>query len=301
MSVDLQRSESGTHGVRRVTRAHVATAMEALRQTRVSDEDVHSARKELKKARATLRLLRTAVGDTVYKRENMVLRDAARPLSRIRDSKVLLDTLDGLIKRLGPNARPPHLAKLRSALVRERDATRREVSKSLTNVDVLREALRDTYERAGRWRVGDRNWSVLGAGLKRVYAKGRLAFAAAVADRSPRKLHEWRKQVKYLWHELQVLEPLWPGPIGELADQAHKLADYLGDDHYLSVLHTKSVELRTVFHSAAERGALATLLDRRRAELRDKAEVLGRRIYEEKPADFAARFGRYWRDWQRKR
>jgi CHAD domain-containing protein len=301
MSVDLQRSESGTHGVRRITRAHVASAMEALRRTRVSDEDVHTARKELKKARATLRLLRKAVGDTVYKRENMVLRDAARPLSRIRDGKVLLDTLDSLMKRLGPNARPPHLAKLRSALITERAATRREVLRSLAHVNILREALRDTYERAGRWRVGDRNWSIVGAGLKRVYAKGRLAFAAAVVDRSPRKLHEWRKQAKYLWHELQVLEPLWPGPIGELADQAHKLADYLGDDHDLSVLHAKSLELRTVFRTAADRGALATVLDRRRAELRDKAEVLGQRIYEEKPADFAARFGRYWRDWQRKR
>ena len=301
MSVDLQRSESGTHGVRRITRAHVNAAMEALRRERVSDEDVHTARKELKKARATLRLLRKAVGNTVYKRENMVLRDGARPLSRIRDGKVLLDTLDGLMKRLGPNARPPHLAKLRAALIKERAATRRNVLKSQTNVSVLREALRDTYERAGRWRVGDRNWSIVGAGLKRVYAKGRSAFAAAVADRSPRKLHEWRKQVKYLWHELQVLEPLWPGPIGELADQAHQLADYLGDDHDLSVLHAKCLELRSVFPTAADRGALSAILDRRRAELRDKAEVLGRRIYEEKPTDFAARFGRYWRDWQRKR
>jgi CHAD domain-containing protein len=301
MSVDLQRSESGTHGVRRITRAHVAAAMEALRSTRVSDDDVHTARQELKKARATLRLLRKAVGDTVYKRENTVLRDAARPLSRVRDSRALLDTLDSLVEHLGPNARVPQLAEVRAALVRERAAARRDVLDGLAHVGVLREALHDTYERAGRWRVGDRNWSIVGAGLKRVYAKGRAAFAAAVVDRSPRKLHEWRKQVKYLWHELQVLEPLWPGPIGELADQAHRLAEYLGDDHDLSVLYTKCLELRSVFRTVADRGALMAVLDRRCAELRDKAEILGRRIYEEKPTDFVARFGRYWRDWQRKR
>jgi CHAD domain-containing protein len=46
--------------------------------TKLSGEAVHSARKELKKARATLRLLRDALSDAVYKRENAALRDAAR-------------------------------------------------------------------------------------------------------------------------------------------------------------------------------------------------------------------------------
>jgi hypothetical protein len=43
------------------------------------------------------------------------------------------------------------------------------------------------------------------------------------------------------------------------------------------------------------------MIDRLRAELRDKAMVLGRRLYKEKPSAFEARFGQYWRDWQRRR
>jgi hypothetical protein len=42
----------------------------------ISDERAHDARKQLKEARAALRVLRAELGDTVYRRENRVLRDA---------------------------------------------------------------------------------------------------------------------------------------------------------------------------------------------------------------------------------
>ena len=60
MVLALRRSESGTQGLRRILRERIAKALEALGGTKLSDEAVHSARKELKKARATLRLLRDA-------------------------------------------------------------------------------------------------------------------------------------------------------------------------------------------------------------------------------------------------
>ena len=99
MAVALRRSESGTQGLRRIVRRQIANALEVLDDKQLADEAIHSARKELKKARATLRLLRKALGDAVYKRENAAIRDAARPLSDVRDSRVLLDTLDGIVHR----------------------------------------------------------------------------------------------------------------------------------------------------------------------------------------------------------
>jgi CHAD domain-containing protein len=300
MASDLHRSEPGTQGVRRIARAHVAQALESLERKSPSDEDIHTARKELKRARATLRLLREAIGDTAYRRTNATLRDTARPLSRIRDGKVQLDTLERLVGRFASLDATEPVEDLRRILKRERTQVRRSSLKSATRLGALRKSLRDTHERIGRWRLDSKGWSVVGAGLKSVYSKGRKAFHAAVKDRSTDKLHEWRKQVKYLWHQLQLLEPLWPGPVGELADQAHQLADYLGDDHDLSVLREKALQLRVAFPNASARAALLASIDRRSTELRDKAVVLGRRLYEERPAAFAARLGQYWRDWQRK-
>jgi CHAD domain-containing protein len=282
-----------------MARKQIAKALEAWDGRTLSDEDVHAARKDLKKARAALRLLRDALGNAAYDRENTALRDAARPLSQIRDSRILIDTLDKLIKRFGAPVRALPLDRLRRALVRERTGVRRSLLKGPTPLKPQRDSLRTAHERAARWRVGKHGWSVLGSGLKRVYGNARKAFASAEADRSPENLHEWRKQTKYLWHQLQLLEPLWPGLIGELADQAHKLADYLGDDHDLSVLRGKALEMADAIPDAAARNALIALINQYRTELRDKAIVLGHRLYEEKPAAFEARFGQYWRDWQR--
>ncbi|MGH8288393.1 MAG: CHAD domain-containing protein [Steroidobacteraceae bacterium] len=185
------------------------------------------------------------------------MRDAARALSAIPDSKVLLDTLNKLVDRFHATGQLPQMEDLRRSLRRERAAMR-------------------------RWRTGNGGWEVLGAGLERVYGKGRNALAVAHADRTAAKLHEWRKQTKYLWHQQQLLEPRWPGMIGELADEARKLADYLGDDPDLSVLRDKLIELGETV-SESERRALMRLIDAYRTELRDKARVLGYRLFEETP------------------
>ena len=301
MAIALQRSGSGTQGLQRILREQIAKALESLDGTKLSDETVHSARKELKKARATLRLLRDALGDAVYRRENAALRDAARPLSEVRDAKVVLDTLDMLVERYGTSARALKLGGLRRALRWEYVDTRRRILQHPAALKPQRDALRRICERSARWPVGHHGWSVIGAALKRVYREGRKAFATSQADPSPENLHEWRKQVKYLWYQLQVLEPLRSGAIGKRANQAHKLADYLGDHHDLSVLRTKVTDGADAFRDAASCCTLVALIDRYSARLRDKAFVLGRRVYEKKPRVLAARFRKYWRDWHRKR
>jgi CHAD domain-containing protein len=298
MARALSPSEPGTHGARRIAWKQVAKALEALDGKTVSDEDVHTARKDLKKARATLRLLRDALGNPTYNKENRALRDVARPLSEIRDSKVLGDTINKLVEHFGAPARALPLNPLRQALTRNRKKINQKVLHGPRALKSQRDDLRSIRERARRWSVGKRGWSVLGSGLKRVYAGARKALARAEADPSPENLHEWRKQTKYLWHQLQLLEPLWPGVIGALADQVHQLADYLGDDHDLSVLRTKVLEKQDLLANPAARDAMLALIDRYRADLRDKAFVLGHRLYEEKPGVFESRFGKYWRDWR---
>ena len=297
-SFELSSSEPGTQGIRRIARQRISKALDSIQRSKVSDRDVHAARKELKKARATLRLLRDSLGDSTYKRENSVLRDAARPLSEVRDGKAIIDALDRLVERYGAPARALPVDRLKRALRHDRNDARRQILKSPGGLNPLRAALQKSSERAARWRVGRHGWGVIGPGFKRIYRSGRKAFAVAQSDRSMENLHEWRKQVKYLWHQLRILQPLWPGLVGELADQAHKLADYLGDDHDLAVLRDKSIEYEQAFPDSAGRSALIALIDRCRSELQDKAIVLGRRIYEEKPKAFAVRFGKYWGDWQ---
>ena len=55
---------------------------------------VHSARKDIKKARALLRLARPDLDEATYRRENDALRDIARSLTAAREADVLAATFE---------------------------------------------------------------------------------------------------------------------------------------------------------------------------------------------------------------
>jgi len=53
---------------------------------RSRDEMVHEIRKSLTKLRTILRLVRPAIDEKIYRRENTAFRDIARPLTDVRDA-----------------------------------------------------------------------------------------------------------------------------------------------------------------------------------------------------------------------
>src|SRR5438552_3706927 len=113
----LRRSQSGTRGVRRVVRKQIGAALEALGERGLaSDESIHDTRKRLKRVRAGLRLLREAMGERRYLRENALIRDTARPLTELRDAKVLLDVLDEIAEKIRDSTVRGDLRPLRKGL-----------------------------------------------------------------------------------------------------------------------------------------------------------------------------------------
>jgi CHAD domain-containing protein len=296
MAAEVVQSEPGTKSARRIMRRQLEKALESLAVRRLTDERIHDARKRIKKARAALRLLRDVLGKGAYTRENAALRDVARPLSQVRDSKVLLDTLEKLNDRFDRKSRGLSLDRFRGVLNRERETLRRQVLGRAAPLKPQINTLRKIRSRAKNWHVGKQGWSVIGCGLERVYDQGRRALSEAQTEGTPESFHEWRKQVKYLRHQLEFLTPVWPDVLRGLADQAHKLADDLGDEHDLTVLRVKAQAHQDTL--STDFSILLALIDRRRTELRDKAVTRGRQLYEEKPHAFAMRFSGYWNNWQ---
>lgn len=290
----------GTRRVRRITRDRIEAALALLDHKQPADTSIHGARRELKRARATLRLLRDALGETAYKRENAALRDAARPLGEVRDGRVLLDALRSLVAACGARASVLPLSGFQRLLSRRRTRVRRKVLGQPDPLRGARRRLRAVRNRVSRWPVGHHGWSVLGAGLTRTYANGRDAFELARVAPTDEHLHEWRKQTRYFWHQLQVFEPIWPRRIGKLAQDTHALADCLGEDHDLAVLREQAAQAPDSFPNAASQKALLALIQRCRVSLQRKAVQLGLRLYEEKPRSFAGHMEKHWHSWHRK-
>ena len=255
------------------------------------DEATHDARKRTKKLRALLRLVRPELGDKVYRRENRALRDAARRLSAVRDAWVLVEALDGLLAPAG-ELTEHSVAPLRSELVQEH----RALQAGQGEHDALGRAAAD-YERVlarvSRWTLPDRGWKSLGDGLATVVQDGRRQMARASSRGRVEDFHEWRKQVKYLRHQLELVRPAWPDVLDAMADTAADIGDLLGSDHDLAVLRERVLGVPEL--TVETREALLNRIDERRWECQREALALGRRLYAEKPAALTNRLGRLWK------
>lgn len=273
---------------RKIARASIAGALELLERHRLTDEGVHSVRKNLKRARAMLRMLRASIGKSAYRRENRLLRDGARRLSPLRDSRALLDTATLLRARVRSADERSVVTSLEALLRHDHALARRKLTRDGAAIESLRETLRSSYRRSADWRPSHDAGSPA-RGVRRVYRRGRAAQERAQTHRTATNLHELRKQTKYLYHQLEALEPLQPEMITRLAKRTHRLADLLGDDHNLTVLRTR------IAHSPLERHdrlRLQRIIDRERERLDRTALARARRIYGQAPASFTARLDR---------
>jgi len=107
-------------------------------------------------------------------------------------------------------------------------------------------------------------------------------------------VHQWRKRIKDLWYQLRIVRKMWPALLDETADQAHELADLLGDHHDLAVLR-EDLKAR---EGLSDEKALVTAIECRQGELLDAALDLGARLHAEKPKALLRRLSAYWESWR---
>jgi CHAD domain-containing protein len=294
VAFELEASESAGAGVRRIVDEQLASALEELRaaDAKTADAAVHSARKRFKRIRAVVRLAREALGEATFASENASFRDAGGSLSEARDAAVLVKTLESLKADVDPAV---YTVERRKLLARRRAVTQRVLELG-DGFEAVAKAADAARERVGRWAFADEGWDAIAAGLKRVYRDGRVAFTRAEIGGHAELFHEWRKRVKDLWHQTEVLEDFWPPMMTVLAEEFHALADLLGDEHDLSVL-TALLEAEALTKAQPVSGVVV-VARAKQLELQHAARALGARLFAEKPGAFVKRFGRYWRAWK---
>jgi CHAD domain-containing protein len=292
----LRRKEPAAAGIRRVAEGRTDDALEHLREGAESDPAaaVHEARKDLKKLRSVLRLVRHDLGDALYRSENVRFRDAGRLLSGPRDAQVKLETLAALRERFGDRLTENVMALFVHALEGERD---RLADLDGLALDQAAEAIEDGHNAIAEWPLHADEWSLIGAGLKRSYRRGRNRYADVRDDANDEAVHEWRKRVKDLWYQLRLVRNAKKSVLSEAADEAHRLSDLLGDHHDLTVLREDAVERRELFADGDLQNLLGSISERQ-DELASDAVGLGERVYAEKPKAFEGRIRSYWNSWR---
>lgn len=297
MAYRLISGEGVPAGVHRIAREQLQNAVAHLRSRNGSrDRQIHEARKCMKRLRALVRLVRTGLGKETCRQENACYRGVASQLSALRDAAALVETFDALTASMKDRLPPDRFDPIRSRLVESRELAYRYEGISPAVVDAAVGMLEEAEGRLDGWNPGD-GWKGIESGIRRIYARGRTGFAGAVRRPTDEGLHEWRKQVKYLWYHHQILRAVWPEQMATAIAQADALGDTLGNDHDLAVL---SATLRERF-SATDTRSLAELdraIGKRRKSLQNRSMRLARRIYAEKPGAFCRRLRCYWQAWE---
>ena len=256
-------------------------AMRALAGKRIpSPESVHNARKLLKEARAILRLLRHAIGEREYRRENRGLRNVARSLSGVRDAQIVMVTFD----RLVATRRSTRAFKaLRPRLARRVMQARRAVLDAPTRTAILVK-LGSTVRRIRRYRTPSRDTDSFKNGMRRLYRKGRKSFKYARSEPADESFHEARKDAKYLSLALGVLQSGGVHVSRRATRHARAVARLLGQDHDLAVLIR---DLDPLLRDAPtrQRGIRRKIVETRK-KVRSRALRAGRLLYKRKPRAF---------------
>jgi CHAD domain-containing protein len=260
-------------------------------------EAVHAARKDLKRLRSLVRLLRPGLRRKVYRREADALREVSRALGARRDADALVETVDRLRDRAAGRVPATTLDALTEVLARRAEEQALAADGATATAGAFPDelaALRAIRERVAAGALAVDGSTTLAEGLARSYARATDAFAATQDDPTADELHEWRKRVKDLWYQQALLAPAWPAVVGAQRDEAKALSKLLGDDHDLAALTEVVADPDgPVGAVPADTDALLPLIASRRAELLVGTRAYGARLHAERPKAFRRRVRRY--------
>jgi CHAD domain-containing protein len=284
--------------MRRIALARVERALVRLDEAERAEDPapcIHGVRKDLKKLRAAVRLLRRELGEDLYRSENERYRDAGRRLAAIRDNEVKLQTLDALGARFPERLTPQATGEWRAALALERDRAVGEV-RSGDAIAATRLTLELSRDRIAGWSLRADSWKLVGPGAVRSYRRGRKAMRRTVREPSDESLHEWRKRAKDLWYHLRILRESTPPSLVEATERADALADGLGQHHDLAVLRQDLFDREL---PTAMRPTLVEAIVVRQDELAAAAFELGETLYAQKPKAFRRAMRKGWKRWRK--
>ena len=225
----LKPDESPPAGMRRIATGRIEKAVERLAEAQEAEDPtsgVHGVRKDLKKLRSELRLLRHELGDDLYRAENGTYREAGRLLSESRDAEVKVETLADICERCEGTLPPGAAEEWIDALREERDlavASTRDGAGS-TALGKATELIEAGRARVVSWPLERESWKLVGPGIERAYRRGRKRMRRTAAEPSPANVHEWRKRVKDLWYQLRILEVATPKKLRDRVEVADRLA-----------------------------------------------------------------------------
>jgi CHAD domain-containing protein len=285
MAFELHYRKHVDKALERIARRQLGRASHMLATSSAStfETAVHESRKSVKKVRAILNVFEQS-GAKIPGKDKKRLKRAGRELSALRDATAIVETFDR-VRRRYPTGLSEHTYRvLRRGLVRAGKQLEHRARRDGVAAHAARQ-LDKTRKAAKRWTTPGFDQPELFAAITASYRHSRTAMKGAGESRRSAAVHGWRKELKLLWYQLRLVNPLTRG-IAPLVGQLKRLETELGEDHNLVVLGATLRGCRDLRSMRAEVRQVAQLARRMRPPLRTRAFALGRRLHRRKPGAF---------------
>lgn len=270
-------------GTRRIALEQIDRALDYIDRSNVPQgEAVHEIRKNVKRLRALLRLVRPGLAD--HATLDMLLRDAARRIAALRDAAVLLHTLDALA--------PGGLPAIRAALTQAPPGAPGVADDALAACRADLTSARGSLKALALKGAGP---DVLQEGLTRTLRQAQAGLHVALGEASAAAVHDFRKRVKDHLYHARLLTPLWPAMMSPHATLTEELGETLGLMNDIAVFRDTLASLDIPPGERADAGVLARV---RHDRLSLTALPLAARLFAGRPEDVAERWCAWWAIWR---
>jgi CHAD domain-containing protein len=245
---------------------------------------IHQGRKDLKKLRAALRLIRDHADEEFIPAESVRLRDAGRLLADARDADVKMQTLAALRQRRILKIDEPVLEEWAAALERDRDELLHRLDDPHVPVGsggaMVRsiDAVIEECKFVGQWPVDGLTLRSARLALVRERARGIAAMGRVIEGGDEEAVHDFRKRMKDLWHHLDLLCNVLPEIRSSQVERAHAVSDLLGDHNDLAVLVQDARDRPTIV-SATDLVTIENAVRSIEQDLRRRAVEQARALY----------------------
>lgn len=266
---------------------------------------VRQSRVAMEKVRALLRLIRSELPEKVFDFEDQGLMETGSLVAGVESASAVVAAAH-LIRELYGEllAEATFLDLLATMERRGRDAEQRALEDPHLAERVVRN-LERAYHRYASWPtdpearqaygVGVRdNFAAIEPGLEATYRQGRDEMVSAYSNPTPAAFASWARRVRCLRHQMEFLVPLWPEMLVGVVMTLDRLGWVLDEEMDLSALVGLLIDRPDLCPNPRERSLMRALVEQRRHDLHLAAEVLGRRVYAERPPALVSRFGEYW-------
>jgi len=255
---------------------------------RTNEAAVHHFRRAMKEWRALMRLLAPFIADGTRWRQEA--RDHARSLAQARDGAAALNAFDGLIDK-GNLV----LSSRSSETIRARLEALRSGEERAGLTPLLRDAILAWLDLASAavemWPLDSLEFAALARQLAKSYRSARDQMPEDWTTARGEELHMLRQRVVTLRYQMELVEPLWPRFGRMWIGEAERIRGRLGQCQDIEVL----TRLTAPHHILAHwRSRLTPACAERSAELAQRAELIARRLFAERPKAFRERLEALW-------